>query len=112
MDSSGAPHPVGTKQPNAWGLYDVLGNLREWCQDWYDARYYLASPVDDPTGPSSGTYKVLRGGSYADAPDALRAAARTASSPDSARPSYGFRICVDVLEPSTGGRAVASSRGF
>ncbi len=56
-------HPVGQKKPNAWRLYDMHGNVLEWCQDWYDENYYKRSPRENPQGPSSGTYRVLRGGS-------------------------------------------------
>lgn len=58
------PHPVGQKQPNAFGLYDMSGNIEEWCHDWYDDEYYEISPFNDPTGPATGTRRVLRGGSY------------------------------------------------
>ena len=68
--------PVGRKQPNAWGIYDMLGNVWEWCQDWYDERYYDKSPGDDPTGPSAGSYHVLRGGSWQCVEQALRVSKR------------------------------------
>ncbi|MGC9977235.1 MAG: formylglycine-generating enzyme family protein [Syntrophales bacterium] len=55
-------HPVAVKKPNAWGLYDMHGNVLEWCQDWYDD--YPEVKVKDPKGPSSGQHKVLRGGSW------------------------------------------------
>jgi formylglycine-generating enzyme required for sulfatase activity len=57
-------HPVGEKRPNAWGLYDMIGNESQWCQDWYDSHYYASSPRDDPTGPSSGEKRVTRGARY------------------------------------------------
>ncbi|MFO8007862.1 MAG: bifunctional serine/threonine-protein kinase/formylglycine-generating enzyme family protein [Candidatus Brocadiia bacterium] len=96
-NSDGRPHPAAQKQPNAWGLHDVYGNMLEWCRDWYDSRYYYASPVDDPKGPDSGTYRVLRGGSWADKPQEVHAAFRKAHLPDSRGPMYGFRVCVEVF---------------
>jgi sulfatase modifying factor 1 len=56
--------PVGSFAPNGYGLYDMAGNVWEWCADWYDGNYYVNSPKSNPEGPDSGSYKVLRGGSW------------------------------------------------
>ena len=64
-DNSGSrTHAVGTKSPNELGIYDMSGNVREWCQDWYRDSYYGSSPRNNPRGPNSGWYRVYRGGSW------------------------------------------------
>ena len=71
-DGHAVTAPVGSYQPNGFGLYDMIGNVWEWCQDWYDSGYYGNSPTDDPSGPRSGKYRVLRGGSWYDRPVSSR----------------------------------------
>jgi sulfatase modifying factor 1 len=84
--------PVGKFKPNAFGLYDVHGNVWEWCVDWYAADYYKASPLEDPKGPDSGTSRVLRGGSWGNWPDGARSAFRYRDDPADRFGSYGFRL--------------------
>ena len=80
--------PVGTKKPNAWGLYDMHGNVWEWCADWYDDSL---SGGTDPSGPSSGVYRVVRGGSWRGNAARCRAAVRSWNPPDSRFDPLGFR---------------------
>jgi formylglycine-generating enzyme required for sulfatase activity len=91
--------PVGSYPPNWWGLYDMLGNVSQWCQDWYDGRYYNTSPVDDPPGPATGTWHVARGGSFdikAGADYCRSASRKEFLEPDSERSwTKGFRVVCD-----------------
>jgi acetoin utilization deacetylase AcuC-like enzyme/formylglycine-generating enzyme required for sulfatase activity len=76
-DNSGkATHPVGEKKPNGWGLYDMHGNVAEWCNDRYDPNYYAQSPAENPRGPAEGQERVLRGGAWNSNADACRSAYR------------------------------------
>jgi formylglycine-generating enzyme required for sulfatase activity len=69
-------HPVGEKPPNNWGLCDMVGNVWEWCNDWYQEDYYQHSPERDPRGPATGQNRVVRGGCWNSKPDFCRAAYR------------------------------------
>ena len=82
--------PVATKKPNAWGIYDMHGNLWEWCRDWYGE--YPGGPVTDPLGPSSGREKVCRGGSWFSGKGGVRCADRDHVPPDYTSTSLGFRL--------------------
>lgn len=84
--------PVGTFRPNRFGLYDMHGNVSEWCADWFDSEYYGDSPLEDPPGPSEGSRRVLRGGDCYNGPAACRSAFRSAASPDYREGFTGFRV--------------------
>jgi formylglycine-generating enzyme required for sulfatase activity len=88
-------HRVGQKQPNAWGLHDVLGNVSEWVQDFFDLTYYSTGPSTDPTGPATGTTHVIRGGSWAGPAEQARVSYRFQMPPSSGTATIGFR-CVRV----------------
>ena len=88
-------HKVGQKRPNAWKLYDMLGNVSEWTADWYDKNYYSQSPSQDPHGPSSGQCRVLRSGSYYDPAENVTVTVRFGRyGPDYKDSNSGFR-CVE-----------------
>jgi formylglycine-generating enzyme required for sulfatase activity len=85
-------HPVGQKRPNAWGLYDMHGNVWEWCRDGWDADYYKNSPVADPLGPSQAAFRVIRGGGWNFNPRHARSANRDWITPGLRYDFLGFRL--------------------
>jgi len=96
LENSGTnTHPVGRKGPNAWGLYGMHGNVLEWCQDWYGD--YPSGSVTDPSGATSGSYRVLRGGGWHDTAGFCRSAYRRRFLPSIRNYYFGFRVC---LSPS------------
>jgi formylglycine-generating enzyme required for sulfatase activity len=92
-DNSGSKtHPVGGKQPNELGIYDMSGNVWEWCSDWFSSSYYSVSPETNPQGPSSGSFRVVRGGSWFHVAVGCRSAYRFLDIPDFRSSYYGFRL--------------------
>ena len=95
-NSDDKPHPVGQKQANSWGLYDMHGNVCEWCQDWYGD--YSSGSVTDPRGPSSGSfgsYRVIRGGGWYSSAGLCRSAIRVINDPSTRDYGLGFRLARD-----------------
>ncbi|HEY5315211.1 MAG TPA: formylglycine-generating enzyme family protein [Pirellulales bacterium] len=95
-NSAGKTHPVGTKRPNAFGLYDIEGNTREWVQDRNDDKYFASSPPTDPTGPPAGSSRVIRGGSWNLNASNCRSAYRYRHAPVTRSSSSGFRWCREL----------------
>lgn len=94
-DNSGKEtHPVAKKKPNAWGLYDMYGNVWEWCVDWYGD--YLPESVTDPQGADSGTVCVLRGGCHLSLVSSCRSAERIRGAPSVTGNILGFRVCLSA----------------
>jgi formylglycine-generating enzyme required for sulfatase activity len=84
--------PVAGYPPNAFGLYDMHGNVWEWCADWFDDAYYLRAPRVAPPGPEAGRVRVIRGGSWSSDAGFCRSACREYSGGNGGRPRDGFRV--------------------
>ena len=87
-NSQSKTHFVALKEPNAWGLFDMHGNVEEWVQDFYSSTYYGQSPTVDPTGPGAGDNRVLRGGSVTRGAEDVRSASRSSGRPS----NRGFTV--------------------
>jgi formylglycine-generating enzyme required for sulfatase activity len=85
-------------KPNNLGLYDMSGNVWEWCQDWYSDSYYLSSKMDNPAGPAFGSYKVIRGGSWYSSSAGIETTRRNFLSPSNAKFDVGFRVVREILK--------------
>jgi formylglycine-generating enzyme len=95
--ASGTTHLVGGKLPNPWGLYDMHGNVSEWCQDWEGA--YPGGAVLDPQGPASGWVRVIRSAGWDYGPESCRSAYRNQGTPESAWIDVGFRVVLAPGQP-------------
>ena len=99
-DNSGLKiHEVGQKRANGFGLYDMLGSVNEWVNDWDNEKYYQTSPSQDPAGPTSGTHRVLRGGSWLGELKGVRVSSRHMARPDYWDSPVGFRCGGEVFAP-------------
>jgi formylglycine-generating enzyme required for sulfatase activity len=94
--SQSGPREVGLKEPNAWGLYDMQGNIWQWCRDWFGP--YPGGSISDPAGPASGTGRVNRGGSFGSGANDERSARRAANPPAEASAYRGFRVALGPLQ--------------
>lgn len=90
------PEPVGTAEPNAYGLFDLCENVHEWCSDWYFENYYAESPAENPQGAATGMRRASRGGAWRHHIKIARCAARSSLPPDFVYVDYGFRVAADA----------------
>jgi len=100
-ENGNGAHEVGRKRPNRFELYDTLGNVWEWVNDWYSETYYHRSPPQDPPGPTRQRLRVLRGGSWLDFPGLVRVPVRNMYAPASKYSNVGFRCVLEVPGPDS-----------
>ena len=96
LNSHEQTHPVGSKRPNSYGLFDVYGNVAEWCWDWMGE--YLKEPIIDPIGPAKGRYRILRGGAWDTYASDISSANRSSMLPEKPNRSNGFRVVRNLVE--------------
>ena len=95
-NSEGHTHPVTGKKPNPWGLYDMHGNVFQWCTDFYDKGYYDKSPAKDPANLDKTDFRVLRGGCWHATAKLSRSASRNWNKPDFSTYDFGFRVAMAI----------------
>lgn len=105
-DGFAATSSVGSFSPNRFGLYDMLGNVWEWCSDWFGKGYYELGPQSNPQGPQSGAYRILRGACWDSAPRYVRSASRNMRSPGSSGYALGFRLAITADAENHGMKAL------